>query len=79
MKFISLVNLVTGREVVRELVADGMTLENVRRELDTILPGRKGREAMLEGYEEMAAKLGETGAPGKAAEQIIALLASRKR
>ena len=79
VKFISLVNLVTGREVVRELVADGMTLENVRRELDTILPGRKGREAMLEGYEEMAAKLGETGAPGKAAEQIIALLASRKR
>ena len=43
VKFISLVNLVTGREVVRELVADGMTLENVRRELDTILPGRKGR------------------------------------
>ena len=30
VKFISLVNLIAGREVVRELVADTMTVENMR-------------------------------------------------
>ena len=30
-------NLVANREVVRELVADGMTVENVRNELDALL------------------------------------------
>ena len=79
VEYISLVNLVAGREVVRELVADGMTLENVRRELDAILPGQKGRDVMLEGYEEMAARLGEPGAPGNAAGQMIKLLCRRGR
>ena len=30
VKFISLVNLVAGKEIVRELVADTMTVENMR-------------------------------------------------
>ena len=37
VRFISLVNLVANREVVRELVADGMTVDNVRNELDALL------------------------------------------
>jgi lipid-A-disaccharide synthase len=36
-----LVNLVADKEVVRELVADGMTVENVRKEMDALLPGKE--------------------------------------
>ena len=79
VKYISLVNLVAGDEVVRELVADGMTVGHVRRELAALLPGRRGREVMLQGYEAMAARLGEPGAPAKAAELMVALLSRRRR
>lgn len=74
VKFVSLVNLIAGREVVRELVADGMTVRNIRRELIRILPGGEGRDMMLRGYEDMVVLLGDTGAPVKAAEMMVRLL-----
>ena len=72
--FISLVNLIVGEEVVPELVAEQMNVENVRQHLADILPDEKGREAQLQGYERMAAILGETGAPQRAAKIINQLL-----
>lgn len=69
--FISLVNLVTAREVVPELVADGMTVAHARQHLYSILPGGAAREAMLQGYSEMAQRLGEPGAPQHAAQLIV--------
>ena len=69
--FISLVNLVCHREVVPELVADGMTVENVRQHLASLLPGGAHREEMLQGYEEMAKILGEPGAPRHAAKEMV--------
>ena len=54
VKFISLVNLIAGREVVRELVADTMTVENMRAELECLLFREDYRRKMLDGYEEMA-------------------------
>lgn len=74
VKFISLVNLIAGREVVKELVADGMTVPNVKRELARILPGGEGRSPMLEGYDYMAERLGEAGAPRHAAKSMVKLL-----
>ena len=74
VRYISLVNLVAGREVVSELVADGMTVANLRGELARILPGGEKRAAMLQGYEEVAARLGGTGAPAKAASLMLDLL-----
>ena len=68
--FISLVNLIAGHEVVPELVADGMTADNVRRHLASILPDGERRAEMLNGYEEVAAKLGPEGAPARAAKII---------
>ena len=68
--YISLVNLIVGREVVPELVADGMTVSSVRRHLHSILPGNPQRTAQLQGYEEMTRILGQTGAPARAAEYI---------
>ena len=71
VKYISLVNLVANREVVPELVADGMNVKNVRQHLAEILPGGTAREAQLKGYEEMATLLGAPGAPERAAKEII--------
>ena len=66
--YISLVNLVADEEVVPELVAEQMNVENVRRHLAAILPGGPDREAQLQGYGRMAALLGEPGAPERAAK-----------
>ena len=71
VKFISLVNLVAGKEVVKELVADGMTVEHVKSELRRILPGGEGRQEMLDGYDRLLDILGPAGASEKAAEQIV--------
>lgn len=72
--FVSLVNLITGDEVVPELVADQMNPERLRRELQGILPGGTQREAQLAGYQCMLSRLGEPGAPDRAAREMIQLL-----
>lgn len=74
VKFISLVNLIAGREVVKELVADTMTVENMRNELKRLLFQEDYRRRMLGGYEEMARLLGPAGAPRHAAREMVKLL-----
>ena len=73
VKYISLVNLVADREVVRELVADSFSVENIRLELNKILEG-SAREAMLAGYEEVRRRLGDQCAPKETARIIYSLL-----
>lgn len=75
--FISLVNLVAGQEVVPELVAEQMSVANCRRHLEAILPGGANRQAQLEGYELMANRLGDAGAPERAARLIVKLLTKK--
>lgn len=74
VKYISLVNLVADREVVPELFADKFTFNDITRHLSLILPGGDGREAMLRGYDEVKAKLGNDVAPDNAAKTMVALL-----
>ena len=74
--YVSLVNLIANREVVRELVADTFSVNAIRRELDAILPGGNQREQMLADYEEVHRRLGDSQAPDVAAELIIKLLQS---
>ena len=78
VKFVSLVNLVADKEVVRELVAADMTLENVKAELGKILADGKERKTMLDEYDRMLEILGEAGASQRAARKIVALLKERK-
>ena len=78
VKYISLVNLVANREVVRELVADGMTVENVRTELDALLNDSACRNNMLQEYDRMIEILGPAGASRQAASKMIELLSVRK-
>lgn len=75
VRFISLVNLIADREVVPELVADEMTVANVRIHLGRLLPTDSPfRQQMLQGYEHMAQRLGAPGAPQHAARIIIPLI-----
>ena len=76
--FISLVNLIVGEEVVPELVAEQMNVENVRQHLASILPNEKGREVQLKGYERMTEILGGKGAPKRAAKIILETLNARE-
>ena len=77
VKYISLVNLIAGREVVAELVADGMTVENVKQQLDVILPGQMTREKMLQDYDALIKILGQEGASERAAGKIVELLSQK--
>ena len=74
VKYISLVNLIADREVVKELVAETFSVENIRRELEAILPGGPHRRQMLDDYEEVHRRLGESDAPDHAARTMIQLL-----
>lgn len=74
VKYISLVNLVSGSEVVTELVADGMTVDNIRCELSAIIEGGSRRMQMLSGYDRMIQILGTPGASERAAKQMVKYL-----
>lgn len=68
--FISLVNLIAGREVVRELIQGAMNREELVRELRKILSG-ENRERMLSDYRALRHLLGDGGASRRAAELIV--------
>ena len=72
--YVSLVNLIANREVVKELVANTFSVEAIREELEALLPGGSKREVMLNDYEEIHRLLGESDAPEKAANIMINLL-----
>lgn len=69
IRFISLVNLIMDREVVKELIQGDLTKENLRREVRDLIDGPK-RLAILESYQELHRKLGDGGASKRAAELI---------
>ena len=74
VKYISLVNLVADKEIVRELVADGMTVSNVKNELDALLNNAAYRNQMLAEYDRMIHILGPSGASRRAASKMLELL-----
>jgi lipid-A-disaccharide synthase len=74
VKYISLVNLIADREVVTELVAETFSVDNIRKELEQILPGGSQRQRMLDDYQEVHRRLGESDAPHRAASMMVKLL-----
>ena len=77
VKYVSLVNLISGCEVVRELVAADMNVDNVKLEIGKLLGDTKERVGMLKGYDRMIEILGEAGASEHAASIMVKLLKKR--
>ncbi|PXX31708.1 lipid-A-disaccharide synthase [Arenibacter sp. ARW7G5Y1] len=70
LKFISLVNLIMDKEVVKELIQGDLNTKNLIEELDKILNGPE-RKKQFEAYYELEKKLGGKGASEKAASLIM--------
>lgn len=76
VKFISLVNLIMDRELVRELIQGELTTKNLKTELDLLLKDLAKQAALSTGYEELKEKLGGGGASAKTAELVLKTLTS---
>ena len=74
--YISLVNLIAGREVVQELFGARFSEKQIAEELERILFNNAYRTQMLAGYESMVLQLGMPGASHRAASLIVHRLRS---
>ncbi len=74
IKYASLVNLVAGREVVRELLQDDLTAENMQRELKRIWPGSLQHQLARQELAEVSTSLGVPGASNNAAMLALSLI-----
>ncbi|QEE49237.1 lipid-A-disaccharide synthase [Flavobacterium alkalisoli] len=70
LKYISLVNLIMDREVVKELIQDDCNRKNIKKELEKIL-NPEHRKQVLEDYNILEEKLGGSGASQKTAQLIL--------
>lgn len=69
--FISLVNLIAGKEVVQELFGARFSYQKIRDELEKIMDNTAYRNEMLEGYDRVISILGKPGASGRTAQLIV--------
>ena len=74
IRYISLVNLIMDREVVKELIQDDLNEENLRRQLSLILYDRAYIEKMKDAYQSLWHLLGEGDASRRAADAILHFL-----
>ncbi|MBS9461995.1 lipid-A-disaccharide synthase [Flagellimonas sp. 389] len=69
LDYISLVNLIMDKEVVKELIQSELTTKNLRNELSKIIDGGE-RDTILKDYDMLRKKLGGKGASQLAAKLI---------
>ncbi len=72
--YISLVNLITNKETVKELIQDQASLENLNSELSDLMYNSVRREKVLNEYNEMNQLLGAEKASEMAAQSIVKFL-----
>lgn len=78
VKYISLVNLIADKEIVKELLADKFKVSLIKDELVKLLPGNPSRQKMLDEYQEVRRALGDSIAPDNAARLMVQLLRNNK-
>lgn len=71
IRFISLVNLIAGREVVRELIQHDYNAGTIEKELHQILNDPAKKEKIHKGYSEIGGLIGKNKASEKAASEIV--------
>lgn len=72
--FISLVNLILGREAVSELFQKRYSYERLRTELEELATDTPRRAKMLADYEELRDRVGDAGCSARAAADMVAFL-----
>lgn len=70
IKYISLVNLVVDKFVVKELIQQYCNPKSISNELDLILNDEAYRSQMLDNYDELNEHLGGAGASARFAKMI---------
>lgn len=68
--YISLVNLIANKEVVKELFAKFFTIENIQKETEELLHNSQYRQCMMNEYNQVQQLLGSENASHKAAKLI---------
>ena len=71
IKFISLVNLIMDKLVVKELIQDELTTENIKDELEELLFNEERKQQLKHDYKELWNKLYTDGSPSEKAATII--------
>lgn len=77
IKYIALPNLILDKPIVKELIQNDLTSENLKSELQKILSGPT-REEMLKEYDHLIKVLGDSGASKKVAELMYAYINEKK-
>lgn len=75
--YISLVNLIMDREVVRELIQQDCTPKNIENELKGLIKGGEKREKLLQDYDRLIEKLGGGGASEETASRMLKIIEER--
>lgn len=78
VKYISLVNLIMDKEIVKELIQDDLNERNLKTELDKLLTP-ESRKRMLSDFDELKLRLGGTGASRKTAALMIHYLTDKNQ
>lgn len=76
IKFISLVNLIMDREVVKELIQQDLNTNQITKELHQIL-NPEFRAEMLQNYKELSQILGGRGASALTAKRMLEYLRNK--
>jgi lipid-A-disaccharide synthase len=71
IRFISLVNLIVDRQIVKELIQQDCNPQTIAAELQLILNDAVYRKQMLDDYSKLDERMGEPGASAKAAALIL--------
>ncbi|MFN5416516.1 MAG: lipid-A-disaccharide synthase [Flavobacteriia bacterium] len=71
IKFISLVNLIMDKEVVKELIQHECNSQAIQQELNQLIKGGDKREKVLSEYKLLKEKLGSGGASKKVAQSLL--------
>jgi lipid-A-disaccharide synthase len=71
VKYISLVNLIMDREVVKELIQNELNENNLQKELQALLFNETKRQQILNDYVSLKEKLGGSGASARAAAIVL--------
>ena len=70
-KYISLVNILAGKEVVRELIGPLFTADNITAELHKLLEDKEYIASMQSEYQTITEQLGAPGAAERLAKEIV--------